>query len=144
MIHSKKTWMIVALCTGMIMLQSFVQKHDDEKPQNLKILPKDISEKELHDVMKGFCISLGVHCNFCHVAEQVPGQQRPKMDFASDDKQEKKIAREMMLMVNGINNNYIGKIIGGDHPLEQITCVTCHMGRTTPIVSVDSIMKKPQ
>jgi hypothetical protein len=139
---SKKALLITALGIGMVFMQSFVQKHDDEKPQNLKILPKDISDKELHQVMKGYAISLGVRCNFCHVAEQVEGQEHPKFDFASDNKPEKKIARDMMLMVNAINNNYIGKIIGGDHPLEQITCVTCHMGKKTPTISIDSLAKK--
>ena len=142
MILNKKILLVTALCAGMIFLQSFVQKHDDEKAQNLKILPKDISEKELHDIMKGYSISLGVRCNFCHVAQQVEGQEHPKFDFASDDKQEKKIARDMMLMVNAINNNYIGKMIGGDHTLEQVTCVTCHMGKKTPVISIDSLPKK--
>ncbi len=113
-----------------------------EKPENLKILPKDISHRELIDIMKKFSKSLGVHCDFCHVAEKVEGQEHPKFDFASDAKPEKKIARDMMQMTYAINNNYIGKMIGGDHPLEQITCVTCHMGKETPIVSIDSIMKK--
>jgi hypothetical protein len=138
---TKKEILITVLGAGMIFLQSFVQKHDDEKPTNLKILPKDISEKELHDVMKNFSISLGVRCGFCHVSEQVEGQQRSKFDFASDNKPEKKIARDMMLMMSAINKNYIGKIIGGDHTLEQINCVTCHMGRKTPIISIDSVAK---
>ena len=134
--------MITALCGGMIFMQSFVQRHDDdEKPTNLKILPKDISAKELHRIMKGFSISLGVKCTFCHVAEQVEGQEHLKFDFASDNKPEKKIARDMMLMTGAINNNYIDKIIGGDHTLEQISCVTCHMGRKTPIITIDSLPK---
>ena len=139
---NKKLLLVTSLCAGMLFAQSFAPKpHDDDKPTNLKILPKDISEKELHDIMRSFSMSLGVHCNFCHVAQQVPGQERPKFDFASDDKQEKLIARKMMMMVSAINENYIGKMIGGDHTLEQIRCVTCHMGRETPIVSVDSLAK---
>jgi hypothetical protein len=63
------------------------------------------------------------------------------MDFASDDKPEKNIARNMMRMTEAINSNYIGKMIGGDHTLESITCVTCHMGKKTPIVSIDSLAK---
>ena len=127
----------------MIFAQSFTPKqHEDEKFTNLKLLPKNISDKELHKIMKGYAISLGVRCNFCHVSEIVEGQEHPKFDFASDNKPEKNIARKMMLMVDAINDNYIGKIIGGDHTLEQITCVTCHMGRKTPVISVDSLVKK--
>jgi hypothetical protein len=139
---NKKVLLVVILCGAMMLLQSFVQKHDDEKPTNLKILPKDISEQDLHKVMREYSMALGVHCNYCHVAEPVEGQQRPKMDFAADTKHEKKVARDMMIMVNAINTNYIGKMIGGDHPMEQVTCVTCHNGRVTPIVSTDSLMKK--
>jgi hypothetical protein len=142
MILSKKMLLVASLCAGTLFAQSFAPKpHDDDKATNLKILPKDISDKDLHNIMKSFSMSLGVRCNFCHVAQQVPGQDHPKFDFASDDKQEKIIARKMMMMTSAINENYIGKMIGGDHALEQIKCVTCHMGRQTPIVSVDSLAK---
>jgi hypothetical protein len=141
---NKKLLLITALCMGIVLVQGFAQKHDDddEKPTNLKVLPKNISNRELHDIMKGYCIALGVRCGFCHVSEQIEGQQHPKFDFASDNKPEKNIARNMIRMVQGINENYIGKMIGGDHQLEQINCVTCHMGRKTPIVSLDSLAKK--
>src|ERR1700743_1534887 len=99
MLFSKKTLLISGLCAAMIFMQGFIQKHDDEKPQNLKVLPKDISEKELHDIMRSCSMALGVRCNFCHVSEKVEGQERPKFDFASDNKQEKKVTRDMMLMV---------------------------------------------
>jgi len=138
---NKKILLVTTLCAGMVVAQSFAQRHgdDDEKPTNLKILPKDISGKELHNIMRNFSLSLGVHCNYCHVSHPVEGQTRPKFDFASDDKPEKNIARNMMRMTAAVNENYIGKMIGGDHTLEQIKCVTCHMGRTTPIISVDSL-----
>ncbi len=141
---NKKLLFVTVLCGGMIFLQSFTQKHDDDKPVNLKILPKDISEKELHDVMRNYSRSLGVHCNYCHVAKEVPGQSRPQMDFASDDKKEKNTAREMMKMTAAINSDHLGKIKTMGDPLEQIQCVTCHMGRTTPIASIDSLPKAPK
>jgi len=135
--------LVMTLSAGMIFGQAFAQHHDDDdkKPTNLKILPKDISGKELHNVMRNFSKSLGVRCDFCHVAQHVEGENRPRMDFASDDKPEKNIARNMMRMTEAINSNYIGKMIGGDHTLESINCVTCHMGKKTPIVSIDSLPK---
>lgn len=138
---NKKLLLVTSLCAGMFVAQSFAKPKDDDKPTNLKVLPKNISEKELHTVMRNFSMSLGVRCNFCHVAQQVAGQEHPQMDFASDAKPEKLIARKMMIMTAAINENYIGKMIGGDHTLETINCVTCHMGRTTPIVSTDSLQK---
>ncbi len=140
---NKKILLVTILCGVSVFAQSFIQKHDDEKAKNLKVLPKDISGKELHEIMRGYSMALGVRCNFCHVSEQVEGQEKPKFDFASDNKPEKTIARDMMKMTAAINEKYIGKMVGGDHTLEQITCVTCHMGRKTPIITVDSL-KKPQ
>jgi len=144
---SKKFGVVITLCLGMVFAQSFAQKpHDDDDapPKNLKILPKNISGKELHNIMKDFSKSLGVRCNFCHVSEQVEGQQRPKFDFASDNKPEKNTARNMMRMVSAINENYIGKMVGGDHQLESVTCVTCHMGNKTPVIKVDDLKKDPR
>lgn len=139
---NKKALTIACLCVITFLLQGFAPKHDDDKPVNLKILPKNISEEELHKIMREFSMSLGVRCGYCHVSETVEGQNRPKFDFASDNKPQKNAARNMMRMVTAINENYIGKMIGTDHQLEQITCVTCHMGRTVPIISVDSIRRK--
>lgn len=127
----------------MVFAQSFAYRDHDDKPTNLKILPKDISEDDLHAIMRNYSRSLGVRCNYCHVSQKVEGQERPKWDFASDDKPEKNIARDMMRMVEAINNKYIGNIAQSGHKWEQVSCVTCHMGRTTPIISVDSIAKKP-
>ena len=117
---NKKILLVTSLCAGMFVAQSFAKPHDDDKATNLKVLPKNTSEKELHDIMKSYSMALGVHCNYCHVAEQSSGEGRPKMDFASDAKPEKLIARKMMMMTAAINENYIGKMIGGDHALEQI------------------------
>ena len=142
----KKALLIGSLCAGLFAVQVFAQgahKHhdDDDKPTNLKVLPKDISEDKLDDIMKNFSKSLGVRCNYCHVAHDVPGREHPKMDFASDDKPEKQIARDMIKMSMAINSDYLAKM--GDHKMEEIRCVTCHGGRTKPIVSVDSIGHNP-
>ena len=125
-------------------MQSFVQKHDDDKATNLKVLPPDISENELHTIMRNFSMSLGVRCNYCHVSHEVAGQAHPDFDFASDDKKEKSTCREMMKMTMAINAEHLAKIKTQGDALEEIRCVTCHMGRTTPIISVDSLPKPPQ
>jgi len=137
---SRKAAIVVALCAGLVGAQSFAQReHHDEKPQNLKILPQDISEDDLHKVMRDFSMSLGVHCNYCHESHEVPGKERPDMNFASDIKKEKQIARDMMRMTAAINEQYIGKI--GDGKLDRITCVTCHNGSTHPVVNVKELKK---
>ncbi len=55
------------------------------------------------------------------------------LDYASDAKPEKQIARRMMIMTVGINKKYFGL----KHPLIgrsilAITCVTCHNGQPRP------------
>ncbi len=94
------------------------------KPKNLKVLSKNISHEELETVMKGFKTALGVKCDFCHAASQTePG----KLDFASDEKEHKLIARDMMRMVMRINKKYFKH---EDKP--SVTCYTCHRGNEEP------------
>lgn len=139
---NKKLVFIATICLAMVAAQTFAQKDHDhdhnEKPKNLKVLPRDMSMDEIHDVMRVYSKSLGVRCGFCHVSHEVEGQ-KPKFDFAADDKPEKEIARDMIKMVTAINKKYISKM--DDHSLTQVTCVTCHNGRTKPITSVDSLIK---
>jgi hypothetical protein len=131
---------IAIFILAIIFLKSFAQqdqhKHDDNEATNLKILPKNISDEDLHSIMRTFAKSLGVKCGHCHVG--TPEQGKIKFNFASDDKPQKEIAREMMVMVDSINTNFIGKM-GKD--FEHVTCVTCHHGNITPIASVDSLIK---
>jgi hypothetical protein len=115
-----------------------IRHDDDDKPTNLKVLPKDISEDDLHKVMRLYSRSLGVRCGYCHVAN--PSNPRD-MNFAADDKPEKLIAREMIKMTNDINKNYLASIGKGD--FETITCVSCHNGKQKPLVSIDSLPKPP-
>jgi len=143
MIHARYRQLLIVLTflLSVAAVQAFTFPPDEDKPKNLKVLPKNISHEELIAVMRGFSKSLGVHCDFCHKKlEEGSAGNPPKMDFASDEKPEKTTARGMMKMTASINKKYLHKM-GGGH-FEQITCVTCHMGHTTPIVSVDSLKKR--
>jgi hypothetical protein len=97
----KSLFIIIACALGVISFQAFTPSKEPGF-ENLKVLPKDISKKDLDSVMHFFTASLGVKCNFCHVRNEA----EKKMDFASDDKMEKQIARKMMLMSININRNY--------------------------------------
>jgi len=97
---------------------------------NLKVLPKNISTKDLSRIMiDDFEDGLGVSCGFCH-AEQ---KDSHKLDYASDEKPEKEIARMMMKMTLGINKKYfkMKHSMIGDSTL-VINCVTCHNGQPQP------------
>jgi hypothetical protein len=98
---------------------------------NLKVLPRNISTKELNRIMiDDFEDDLGVGCNFCH-AEAKDGSH--KLDYASDAKPEKEIARNMMRMTLKLNKEYFRlkhPLIGT--PALAVTCNTCHNGQPHP------------
>jgi photosynthetic reaction center cytochrome c subunit len=78
----------------------------------LKGTPAD----QLMPAMQFVAASLGVNCEFCHVAG--------KMDL--DDKGPKRAARAMMAMQAAINkDNFRGRV--------QVTCYSCHRGSTRPV-----------
>src|SRR5579872_2827875 len=98
--------------------------------RNLKVLPKDISSKDLQDIMADdFEDGLGVSCGFCHAG--APGGHG--LDFASDAKPEKSIARAMMRLTLALNKRYfrVRKPMIGSEAL-AVTCSTCHRGQPFP------------
>ena len=102
-------------------------QQQDEPLKNLQYFPKDTSRPQLVQTMRGFSFSLGVRCEHCHV-EKTPGSH--DLDFAADDKQEKKTARAMLRMVDAINQEYMAKM-GRTAPM-KVECVTCHRGLAIP------------
>jgi hypothetical protein len=97
---------------------------------NLKVLPQNISDTLLYQIMKkDFDVALGVKCNYCHAENK----DSTDLDFPSDAKDEKNIARGMMRMEIGINENYfkIKPSMVGDQAL-AVTCITCHNGKAFP------------
>jgi hypothetical protein len=106
-----------------------------ERPQNLQVLPKDIPRDTLLRIMRGVATSLGVRCDFCHVAREgaAPAQGGPpQLDFASDAKVEKKNARYMMRMTRDINVVALAGLPRRSDPPVQVQCVTCHRGLSKP------------
>lgn len=99
-------------------------------PQNLKVLPKDISSEELSRTMRGFTRQLGLRCSSCHVGEE--DQSIFDYDFAADDKELKSVARKMIKMVSTINKTVSKMDRGDDHQFVKVTCVTCHRGQSRP------------
>lgn len=124
---------VIPIILATILVSSVAATSFPEKEPlyaNLKVLPKDISSKELQEIMADdFEDGLGVTCGFCH-ANAKDGHG---LDFASDEKPEKEIARGMMRMTLGINKKYFKAKhpeIGGD--ALTITCNTCHKGEAFP------------
>ena len=72
---------------------------------------------------------LGVGCGFCHAEEK--GSH--KLDYASDAKPEKSIAREMMRMTMKINKRFFHvRRSGIGDSLMIVNCSSCHHGQPHP------------
>ena len=108
------------------------------EPQNLRVLPDTMSREAVIAVMRNFTSALGVRCNHCHVPYE--GAPPDSLDFASDDKQTKEVARGMMRMVRAINGEHLPGIpeLGGN-PM-QVGCVTCHRGAPRPLMLEDTLL----
>ena len=95
---------------------------------NLKVLSEDIAKPQLVALMREYATALGVRCNHCHVGESATSLEG--FDFAADDKEPKRVAREMMRMVRAINREHLPRT--GRKELTEVGCVTCHRGLTDP------------
>src|ERR1700733_1695493 len=91
---------IIALCVSATLPQQ--QQHEPPKLVNLKVFPKNVPYRVLDHQMDVWSDALGVRCNFCHVRDE----QTNRMDFASDAKPEKTMARHMFEMTAKINKKY--------------------------------------
>lgn len=133
MLHYKKTAIVTALFALMVVGMAATRPlRDDPKPKhNFKVLKKDISHEDLEKVMKEWAGALGVKCNFCHAPSADSTSHH--LDFASDAKPEKDIARHMYKMTGKINKKYFSfnKDDKGN-AIPTIACMTCHRGSPHP------------
>jgi tetratricopeptide (TPR) repeat protein len=106
---------------------------------NLKVLPDDIEQRQLMNAMRSFSRGLGVRCEYCHVGE--PGQPLRTFDFASDEKEPKLKAREMMLMVRAINGEHLTNLSERSDPAIEVECSTCHHGQSRPITLQQALLE---
>src|SRR5581483_835545 len=87
--------------------------------KNIQVL-KGIPVSEFMATMGFFAASVGLNCVFCHVPESLEDWKK----FA-DDVPRKRIARNMIAMVNTINKTSFGG-------RAAVTCYSCHHGNETP------------
>jgi hypothetical protein len=112
---------VVALKGRTISVEAATVQTQEDKPveqvqKNIQVL-KGMPSSQLLPVMHFMRTSLGVRCDYCHVAEN--GK------YWMDDKPAKQTARRMLQMVAEINKaNFGGKTV--------VTCNTCHRGSTQP------------
>ena len=91
--------------------------------KNVQVL-KGIPVDEFMGTMGIFSAALGISCENCHSLSD-----KSWADYALDATPKKKIARSMVLIMQGINKSYFGG-------RQVVTCFSCHRGgdhpRTTP------------
>src|ERR1700734_2210372 len=90
-------------------------KKAEEQFKNIQVL-KGIPADQLIPSMQFIAASLGVECEYCHVAHA----------NEKDDKKPKLAARKMMTMMMQIDaDNFKGE--------REVTCYTCHRGSVQPV-----------
>ena len=92
-------------------------KRAEEEYKNIQAL-KGIPAEQLIPSMQFIAASLGVECEYCHVAHA----------NEKDDKKPKLTARKMIGMMMAINKeNFEGE--------RRVTCYSCHRGSTEPVAT---------
>jgi hypothetical protein len=111
--------------------------------KNLQVFPRNIPREELIASMRIFTRSLGVRCDHCHVVTATEPKQ--VLDFPSDAKEEKKIARVMLRMTMELDGTWMPRVAAAEgHPgtpkmvppqqavTGRVGCWTCHRGKAEP------------
>jgi hypothetical protein len=106
-------------------------EHFMPNPTNLKVLPKNLTGAQVHEIMEKWEGELGTGCKTCHTVNpnDIGPNGKPRLNFADDSKEEKRTARVMYKMTEDINANYVSKIDSSGDP---VTCGTCHRGHLGP------------
>ena len=97
---------------------------------NTQVIPRTTPVIQVIGTMRSFAGELGVRCQFCHVGRE--GQPLEQFDFASDEKRNKIVARQMMRMVQEVNRR-LDTIPERGRPNVVATCSTCHHGVSRPV-----------
>ncbi|MEO6488439.1 MAG: c-type cytochrome [Ferruginibacter sp.] len=106
------------------------------KFKNLKVLPQDISERQLDSIMQSYDKALNVSCDFCHVQKKDMFSIAPvtrELDFSIDDSM-KENARKMIRLTIDINKTYFyfDSTVKPEY-LNVVRCNTCHRGNPFPV-----------
>ena len=120
----------LVLCSIVILLPGAATAQVPQRFENLQHFRKDIPRDSLVLAMRDIATSLGVRCWYCHAGGDSITLQG--VNFASDSLLAKRKARQMLAMVDEINNNLLTKVEGRVQPAVRVTCVTCHRTVAVP------------
>lgn len=123
--------LVAALCTTLSRLDAQPPgKWPPDSLVNVQVFAKNTSPVQVWGTMRNIAAGLGVSCTFCHVGQETA--ELAQIDFASDEKRNKLVARQMMRMVQEVNRR-VDSIPGRPSPGVQVTCTTCHRGVNRPV-----------
>jgi len=126
----KNKFFVITGLIAFVVIGIAASKPAPNSERNLKVLPKDISNADLDSVMETYTRHLNVSCDFCHAESKV---NKNDLDYASDDKPEKEITRQMMRMTAAVNKDYFNYSIVYKAGEEMaVSCFTCHDGFARP------------
>ena len=125
MIHRLRL-LVTGICLALLTGPAAAQIPDEFS--NLEVLPKEIGRAELIGIMRGYAGALGVRCIHCHVGEDP--NDLDSVDFVSDERETKRVARSMMKMVQQINESLLPAT--GRKEAIEVECRTCHSGLARP------------
>src|SRR5919106_4079993 len=143
--HATSAFGIVLLLIVPVMAQSPGGGGQQAPITNLQVWPKDAPRAQVIQTMQAFNESLGVQCTYCHVQEA-----GGRVDFASDEKREKRVARQMILLRDSINVMMAaivekpagaGPTAGSGAPGApvRVLCRSCHRGLPIPRAITDVV-----
>jgi hypothetical protein len=110
----------VALVGGQAAAQG--QDLSERVFKNVTVL-RGISVDEFMGTMGVFSAALGFSCEDCHTASS-----NDWANYATDASPRKQMARQMVVMMQGINKQYFGG-------RQVVTCFSCHRGSSRPKVT---------
>jgi len=135
MTHKKKTATLLTLA-AIVIAGTAATTTPAKKFRNLKVLPQDISEKQLDSMMDTYNRALKVNCDFCHkpvtdLTSIAPANEN--VDYAADNGM-KEEARRMIRLTIDINKTHFrfDTTAKPEYLFNVITCNTCHRGNPFP------------
>ena len=113
--------LIVSIATAQAPASGQNPQMSQDVFKNIQVL-KGIPVNEFMNTMGFFSAAVGLNCTGCHVAESLEN-----LDKFAEDVPRKRIARQMILMVQSMNKTSFGG-------RRALTCYTCHRGSPVPEV----------
>ena len=132
-VHRVRSFAAAALALVGVVGRVYAQPPGKWPPDslvNVQVIPKNTQPVQVWGMMRNIAGGLGVSCTFCHVGSDTMPLER--IDFASDQKRNKLVARQMMRLVQEVNSR-LDTIPARPTPALTVTCATCHRGVSRPV-----------